>query len=174
DFPEEQGQIDGSTQHVIERLLGLIVRKQGMVLGILPAGSTNLWRSEGERNWTSYFRDNVPRRINFAAVETDLVSFDVFDTLVTRPFLTPEGARACLEHHVRKKFGVNHFMALRERAEVLARGQAGGDVDNAAIYSVMRQLPEARDLPVDAIRNMELMLETRWLQPRTAVLEAAR
>lgn len=174
DFPAERGQTDGTTQHAIERLLGLIARQQGMVLGIMPKNDSDAWRSEGKRNWTEYFRDSVPQRIRFAAIEARVISFDVFDTLVTRPFLTPAGARACLAHHVKQSFGVNDFITLRERAEARARSQNDHDVDNTTIYAAMRELPEARDLPVTAIHELDLALEAQWLRPRKAMLEAAR
>jgi len=173
DFPPELGQTDGTTQHAIERLLGQVVHLHGQVLGILPTNGANSLRSEGERNWMDYFSATPPQRIAFAAVEADCVSFDLFDTLVTRPFLRPSGARAYLAHRVEQTFGLNNFAALRERAETQARADMGHDVCSTAIYAAMASLPELCGHDVAAIRELELATEARLLKPRHALLDAA-
>jgi len=173
-FPSELGQTDGTMQHVVERMLGLVVRHQNMVLGILPAdGSTGL-RSEGERNWMSYFNASLADKIAFAAVDARIVSFDLFDTLVWRPFLHSSGARNYLADLVEKKFGLVDFAILRTRAEEMARAKHGRDVDCAAIYETMARLPELRDMPVTDIRELELATERHLLKPRPAAIEAAQ
>jgi FMN phosphatase YigB (HAD superfamily) len=173
-FPPERGQTDGTTQHVVERMLGLIVRHRNMVLGILPAdGSTSL-RSEGERNWMSYFSAPVTHKIGFAAIDARIVSFDLFDTLAQRPFLHLSGTRNYLAALVEKKFGLVGFAALRARAETIARAMHGRDIDYLAIYEAMARLPELRGMPVADIRELELATERHLLKPRPAVVEAAR
>lgn len=174
DFPPELGQIDGTTQHAIERLLGQIVHQQGGGLGILPANGASDLRSEGERNWTAYFSATPSQRIAFAAVEADCVSFDLFDTLVTRPFLCPSGARAYLAHLVEQTFGLGNFAALRELAEARAQADSGRDVCSTSIYAAMANLPELRGHDLAAIREFELATEARLLKPRHALLDAAR
>lgn len=174
DFPPEHGQTDGTTQHAIERLLGQVVRQQGRILGILPATGANDLHSEGERNWTAYFSATPSQRIAFAAVEADCVSFDLFDTLVTRPFLRPSGMRAYLAHRVKQAYGLDNFIALRELAEAQARASSGRDVCSAAIYAAMARLPELRGHDVTAIRALELATEAHLLKPRSALLDAVR
>ncbi|MHB1058757.1 MAG: rhamnan synthesis F family protein [Rhodanobacter sp.] len=173
-FPLERGQTDGTTQHVVERMLGLIVRHRGMVLGILPADGSNSLRSEGERNWTSYFSAPVAHKIGFAAIDARIVSFDLFDTLVWRPFLHPSGSRNYLAVLVEKEFGLADFSALRTRAETMARAKHGRDVGCEAIYEAMARLPELHGMPVAAIREFELATEKHLLKPRPAVVEAAQ
>ena len=173
DFPPELGQTDGTTQHAIERLLGHVVRHQGMALGILTTSGANHLRSEGERNWTAYFGTTLAERIAFAAVEANCISFDLFDTLVTRPFLHPSGARAYLGHLIEQAFGLSNFVALRELAETLAVTDSGRDACSTAIYAAMANLPELRGHDVTAIREFELATEARLLKPRHALLDAA-
>lgn len=172
-FPSEQGQTDGTTHHTIERMLGLVVPRHGMVLGILPADGSTQLRSEGERNWHAYFSAPLAHKIGMAAIDAQIVSFDVFDTLVWRPFLHPSGARGYLAHLVERKFGVTDFALLRTRAEDIARAQHRGDVDCALIYAAMARLRELRGASVEAIQALELETEKRLLQPRRAVVEAA-
>lgn len=174
DFPPELGQTDGTLQHAIERLLGQVVRQQNRVLGILPASGVSALRSEGERNWIAYFSATPSQRIAFAAIEAECISFDLFDTLVTRPFLHPSGTRAYLAHRVERVFGLSNFAALRELAEARARAENGRDVSTSAIYAAMARLPELHGQDVAEIRELELATEARLLKPRRAVLDAAR
>ncbi|MGN6237771.1 rhamnan synthesis F family protein [Dyella sp.] len=174
DFPPELGQTDGTLQHAIERLFGQVVRQQNRILGILPASGVDALRSEGERNWTAYFSATPSQRIAFAAIEAECISFDLFDTLVTRPFLHPSGTRAYLAHRVEQVFGLSNFAALREISEARARAECGCDVSSASIYAAMAHLPELHGQDVAAIRDLELATEARLLKPRRAVLDAAR
>jgi len=173
-FPPEQGQTDGTTQHAIERLLGLVVSRQGLVLGILPADGSLALHGEGERNWHAYFNAPLAHKIGLAAINAHIVSFDVFDTLAWRPFLHPSGARAYLAHLVETQCGVRDFAALRARAEDIARARHRRDVHCDLIYEALARLPEARGAPVEAMQALELATERRLLQPRPAVLEAAQ
>lgn len=171
-FPEEQGQTDGTMQHVVERMLGLIVRHQGMVLGIIPADGTATLRSEGERNWMNYFTALLAHKISFAAIDAKIVSFDLFDTLVTRPFLHPSGARDYLAHLVEKNFGLMDFATLRSRAETVARMKLGHDVDCTIIYDTMANMAELRGISAADIRELELDTERHLLKPRATLVDS--
>lgn len=173
-FPSEQGQTDGTTQHALERLLGLVVPRQGMVLGILPADGTQSLHGEGERNWHVYFSAPLAHKIGMGALDAELVSFDVFDTLVWRPFLHPAGARAYLGWLVEQRYGLAGFAALRSRAEHATYLRRGCDVTLADIYAELARRPELRDVPVAALQALELDTERRLLRPRSAVVAAAR
>ncbi|KTF40170.1 rhamnan synthesis F family protein [Xanthomonas translucens] len=173
DFPEERGQIDGTLQHALERMFVAVVRQQGLLAGILPADGTLALSTEGSRNWMQAFQMPLATRVALSAIDASVVSLDVFDTLVTRPFLTPAGARAYLAHLAAESLGVAEFAMLRERAEARARAAAGRDVDLDAIYAAMAHLAEAKDLPLHALQKLELETEARLLQPRRALVAAA-
>ncbi|MDL5366174.1 rhamnan synthesis F family protein [Xanthomonas sp. NCPPB 2654] len=173
DFPEERGQTDGTLQHALERMFVAVVRQQGLLAGILPPDGRLALSTEGSRNWMQAFQMPLATRMTMSAIEAKLVSLDVFDTLVTRPFLTPAGARAYLAHLAAETLGVRGFATLRDRAEALARAAAGRDVDLDAIYAAMARLAEAKDLPLQALQALELDTEARLLQPRQALVAAA-
>lgn len=174
DFPAEQGQTDGTTQHALERLLSQLVQRQRGVLGILPADGSTQLRSEGERNWTTYFSASPQQRIGFAAIDARILSFDIFDTLVTRPFLHPSGARNYVAHLIEKRHGLSDFATLRSRAEESARARYGRDVDSSSIYAALTDMPQLQGISVEALHQLELDCEQRWLKPRAAILEAAQ
>lgn len=172
-FPPEQGQTDGTTQHALERLLGLVVPRQGMLLGILPAEGTQALHAEGERNWHAYFSAPLAHKIGLAALDAKVVSFDVFDTLVWRPFLQPAGARAYLGWLVEQRHGLVGFATLRSRAEHATYLRRGCDVTLTDIYAELARRPELRGTPLAALQALELDTEQRLLKPRPAVVVAA-
>lgn len=172
-FPEEARQNDGTLQHAMERLLAQVVRHGNNLLGILPADDQLVLHTEGARNWHTYFDIAIAEQILTRSIDADVVSFDVFDTLVVRPFLTPAGSLAYLEHQAMQRFGVEHFAQLRQRAEARARVAAQGDVGLAAIYDELAALAQGRGLDPAALQQMELDLERRQLRARTAVSDSA-
>ncbi|KOR43698.1 polysaccharide biosynthesis protein [Xanthomonas oryzae] len=173
DFPEEQGQIDGTLHHAIERIFVAVVRHQKYRVGILPQDGTLSLSGEGERNWQASFETPIATRLTLSSLQARLVSLDIFDTLVVRPFLFPAGARAYLAHLIASQFGVGNFLELREIAESKARHQRGADVDLSTIYITLSGLPDAKGLPIDALQALEVALEASLLRPRQGVIAAA-
>jgi len=169
-FPPEQGQIDGTLQHAIERMLCLVTRHQGMVVGILPTDGRQALAQEGERNRQLYFDAPLRQKIDYFATDACWLSFDIFDTLVLRPFLTAHGARDFLSMLVRKRFGIDDFGTLRTQAESKARARAGKDVDLVGIYLVLQEDAALPADVVDGIKALELVTERRLLQPRHALV----
>lgn len=175
DFPEETGQTDGTTQHAIERLFVLAARDAGFLSGILPTNGELSLHDEGERNWRGYFQESLVERIKFGVLEASIVSVDIFDTLVTRPFLYAAGARAYLADLARSTLDIDDFVSLRQRGEQLARARSGKDVNLKQVYEAMQDLagsPEAATL--EALRELELLTEARMLKPRQQVLQAVK
>lgn len=169
DFPEESGQVDGTLQHAVERMLAYVVQQQGQLLGILPQDGTLSLSTEGERNWQAAFDMTPASRIQLSALEARLVTFDIFDTLVTRPFATAQGARAHLAYLAERRLGVGEFPALRARAEARARIAQGRDPTHAEIYEAMAHLQTG--LPHAALAELELQHERRMLRPRQGLIE---
>ncbi|MGV7196651.1 rhamnan synthesis F family protein [Xanthomonas axonopodis] len=173
DFPEEHGQIDGTLHHAVERIFVAVVRHKQYRIGILPQDGTLSLSDEGGRNWQASFETPIATRLTLSALQARLVSLDIFDTLVVRPFLYPAGARAYLAHLIAGRFGVENFLELRELAESKARHQHGCDVDLSRIYTTLSALPDAKGLPIAALQALEVALEARLLQPRWGVIAAA-
>lgn len=170
EFPQEAGQLDGTVQHALERLFVAVVRAGGYRAGVLPRDGTLALSSEGSRNWSPYFVSSLQARIGVAAVDAALVSIDVFDTLVQRPFLSPEAARAYLSRLADVLLGVEDFSDLRARAEVRASHEVHRDPTLGEIYAAMSVIAPAT--PVEALSALELETERRLLSPRTGVISA--
>lgn len=171
-FPPEQGQIDGTLQHAIERMLCLVTRHQGYFVGILPSDGRLALAQEGERNRQLYFDAPLRQKIDYFTADATWVSFDIFDTLVVRPFLTAHGARNFLSVLVEEQFGVEEFDRLRTQAEAKARARAGKDVDLKRIYAVLQEDASVDSKALETIMALELSTERHWLKPRPILVEA--
>ncbi|KRG43591.1 polysaccharide biosynthesis protein [Stenotrophomonas panacihumi] len=170
DFPEERGQVDGTLQHAVERLLACTVQRGDFLLGILPQDGALALATEGARNWTAAFEMDLATRVRLSAVDAELVTVDIFDTLVTRPFLTPEAARAHLALRVEQRTGATDFAALRERAETRARIEHGRDPTLEEIHASLAQLRPA--LGDAGLLTLECEHEALMLRPREGMLGA--
>jgi len=174
EFPAELGQIDGTLHHAVERLLGIVTRHQGYRLGILPVDGRMALPVEGERNATSALEFNVFERLQMASLEAERVTVDVFDTLVTRAFLTPKSARDHLAWRLHRHFGIEQFADQREDAEAALRVRLARDPTLAEIHDLLAQRIAHPDLDAASLADLERAHEQALLQPRTGVLSALR
>ena len=104
--------------------------------------------------------------------KTKVVSFDIFDTLITRPFLYPKDLFTFLNEDYRKlsnNLGID-FSKIREDCEVLARTEAHEqnkeEVNLDRIYEIIQ---EEYDIPkeiLDVLKNKEIELELRFCKRR--------
>lgn len=172
-FPPEQGQTDGALQHALERILGQLVRARGMLIGILPVDGGLHLSTESNRNWREYFETPLVDLITLRAMRASIVSFDIFETLVTRAFLAPAGARDYLSHLARIRLGIDNFSELRERAEAQARARAKRDVNITEIYDAFATFPAIGETKAGAMRSLEVETEAFLLRPRTAIANVA-
>ncbi len=171
-FPEEQGQIDGTLQHAVERMFGVVTRHQGFRLGILPADGQLALPVEGERNVGEALQSPLADRLQLAALNAKQLTFDVFDTLVTRAFLTPSAARAHLAWRLERTLGVAGFSQHREDAEQQLRHQLQRDPTLPEIHALLARRLAIADVDAGLLADAERNHERALLRPRRGVLAA--
>lgn len=172
DFPPEQGQVDGTLQHAVERMFGQVARHQGYRLGILPADGSLTFAMEGMRNVQGALELDIGQRMQLAALDATTISVDVFDTLVVRPFLTPAASRAHLAWRIERTHGVTNFLQHRIDAETFQRNMLKRDPTLLEIHQQLaRQLKHA-SADAHALLNAELEHERQQLRPRMGVMNA--
>lgn len=176
DFPDEQGQTDGTLQHAIERFFVLSAHRAGFsgrVMLDAAAGAT-LFLSPGRKNLDHYFGAGTGERILALADTAHIVSFDIFDTLLVRPWFAPDNVFEFLDAEVERRFAIADFPRLRKEAERFARQlSATGDVNLAEIYRAFGTLTgigkRAKEIQV-----LEEDTEFAILRPNAEVCNAAR
>ncbi len=175
DFPEEGGQTDGTVAHALERSVILIARAAGFgfreidaVRGIVRIG----WGSRNLDLYPEYDRAELAREL----AASDVASFDVFDTLLTRSCLSPDAVHRFIALGVVRRFpGATDYVARRRAAEMRARAsRVDGEVDLAEIHRCFRD-EAGEGWCEDAIafvEREEIALDLRTLRPRGAVVAA--
>lgn len=163
DFPPERGQTDSTLAHCVERMLGAVPAFNGYrhgVIGDPRKPSWSRWRLD------QFFERPVEHlQAAIASSTIPVIAFDIFDTLVVRPFLDPDYVKSLL-HAEFGASGEEDFRVLRARAETHARDSAGRDVD---IHEIYRQLGT---YTADALRtaDREIELEIASVRPRKEVV----
>jgi FMN phosphatase YigB (HAD superfamily) len=136
DFPVESGQTDGTLAHVIERCFVPLVQSRGYDFVELDreTGACQLgWGTSNLDQYQALSADGLREAIDVA----DVVSFDVFDTVVTRRSIRPDSViRLAGERLRRLRPEADDFFAVRKEAEDRARAgrQWAGDVSLPEIY----------------------------------------
>ena len=74
--------------------------------------------------------------------KADVISFDIFDTLITRRIYSPEDIFSIIE----QKYKLDHFKEKRIQADSIARKQLGRDINLDDIYAVLQSSFNAKKL----------------------------
>ena len=181
DFPPELGQTDGTLMHAIERVVVLAAADAGYGFAEL-----DYERGVVRPGWSSRNLDQYSNASHDGLVDTilrmDTISFDVFDTLLTRICLTPDAVHRYVGVLAARRFpAAEDYAAHRRAAEADARLECGdrGDVDLDQIHARFRIAATGGWTPdaIDFVQELEIALDLRTLRPRDvmiAALEAAR
>ncbi|WP_233268988.1 rhamnan synthesis F family protein [Paraglaciecola sp. L1A13] len=139
DFPEEPLPNDGSWLHALERSVGLLSEKQGykQFFYYPPAGR---FTSDKSQIFAQYHKH--PEALFNELNTVEIVSFDIFDTVLRRAFTEPDYAKLKLGKLLTEK-GVfespETFLAARNDAELSLRKLKSfkGDVSITEVYDAL-------------------------------------
>ncbi|MGU3329539.1 rhamnan synthesis F family protein [Methylobacterium mesophilicum] len=176
DFAAEHGQTDGTLAHAIERVIPIVCRSQGYRAVCLDY-DRGLVRSDGSaRNWHQYSARTQDQALR-ALEDVDLVSFDLFDTLVSRPARRPDAVLKLVEHRIATEEGRPIPLFTERRAaenRVRARKHHQGDVNLSEIYA---ELAASGTIPGDVVARahaLEKRIDLGALLPRPEVIAILR
>ncbi|WP_099348848.1 rhamnan synthesis F family protein [Acetobacter aceti] len=180
DFPEESGQTDGTTAHVIERCIGLVARSTDYRLDEYDRSAGLIRVGYGRRNLDLYERQ-TPKDLATAIHTATTVSFDLFDTLLTRIALTPDTIHHAVADRLVRTFpqltpSGENFLSLRKQAEHAAREALFG-TDDVTLNDIYTALATQTGWPDEALalaRSEEVRIDQNVLRPRPAVMDALR
>lgn len=167
DFPPEPVGNDGTLAHAIERSILDIARADGFDVVEIDMAN-RMWRC----NWSG--RRPLPNRSDIEDLirrdlpHADLVTVDLFDTLVLRPSLSPSTLQRLAAARVVGQFGIEADELLRRRlqAEADARHVVAGDVrvdDICAAASVEDRKMVAALIAAEVDLEMDVCIPRQWL-----------
>ncbi|AJH01821.1 hypothetical protein LF65_05299 [Clostridium beijerinckii] len=105
--------------------------------------------------------NNELNKIKGMIDKCDLISFDIFDTLVLRNVLFPKDIFRLLDTYIKDKYGIENFYNLRASLETKTReGTTNEDVNIEEIYDTI-----SKELKFDCndIKEKELELEKKFI-----------
>ena len=100
-----------------------------------------------------------------------IISFDVFDTLITRNVFTPRDIFFYIAIQAARKHGITlypqRFMPIRQAAELSARKDSGlDDISIDAIYERLGQMLQLSKAELQKIKEEEIAAELKFTVPR--------
>lgn len=171
DFPEEKGQNDGTIAHAFERSVALTTLSEGMNFYEFNPENDSYTVNIGGRNLWQYFGHNESE-VQWILDHGEIVSFDIFDTLLMRylaaPYLVNELIRIKVEELLEKNFD---FPKFRLQAEENARKKLSRDVTLDDIYKSFSELTNLDAETCEKIRDLEVSTEVELSLPREKVVD---
>ncbi len=176
DFPTECGQTDGTMQHTIERCFALAGSKKGLKYMVIKDKVKHLFSYTSHRNLHQYLSTPLETKLHAGSLNSGVVSFDIFDTLLTRPFASPDMVFSYLEDRISKELGIRDFRKKRKDAENIARARKHftNDVKISEIYSIFAEIEKISIENAKDLLELEVNTEASILKPRNAVIKIAK
>ncbi|MBR1623678.1 MAG: hypothetical protein IJ675_07195, partial [Pseudobutyrivibrio sp.] len=170
DFPREEGQTDGTLAHALERILPFISRKQGYDDYILYLDNADTVKNKSLRPFYNNFKIDKELLIMKLGAY-DVVSFDIFDTLITRTIFEPDDVFRLMGTIIESKYGKKlDFLKLRKEAEAIAAEKYGAMTTIDKIYVEITKNKLVGDIAQE-IKKLEVDLETNLCIPRKDMVD---
>lgn len=132
-----------------------------------------------------YFYDSIRTKWNdgievakslIADSEIEYISFDIFDTLVTRPLYKPQHVFELMDHEFKELIHTNaSFLKIRTDGEAEARRRVAlenvghQDVTLDEIYQTIKDMYQLDDDIIEKLKNRENQLEIQLSSPRKSI-----
>ena len=171
DFPEELGQIDGTTQHAIERLLDVVSNYNGFSSAFIFNGEITDDRSFA---WKDSI-DLTPELLREHLKKYSVISWDLFDTLIFRTTGQPDFAKFQVGNMlVQRKLIPNaiNYVEIRNATEAVMRRSLGRYTD-LSLSEITKQIVKNQNWNItpEEIENAEFDFDKETFRIRHDVYE---
>jgi len=173
DFPIEPIANDGTIAHGLERLFGYTSRLNGFDFIELNYKKGLYSKNFCHKNFNQLEAKTLQVAKDIA-VEYEIILFDIFDTLLSRPIFYPDNLFVVLEQKLNSRFGiVSGFFGVRKEIEERIRSSKNGkgDVSYDEIYALMMKEKYYSQEIVEFLYQEEFNLELAILRPKFEVVE---
>lgn len=171
DFPEENGQVDGTIAHAFERCLGALNKINGYQVTTYDNETDTFSHGYGRKNLNQYWAKSA-KMLKDEAYRYDIVSFDIFDTLLTRNIIAPDYLFRIIEIKLKQKDIDCQYAKLRKKAENNLR-KKGEKVDFTIdeIYDEFQKITNYTKKSCDIIKELEVQTELEYIEPRAEMIQ---
>lgn len=173
DFGKDKKQTGGTLEYVFERIPGVVARHNNYNIAIYNDKKQFFYLDKGNKLFERYFAENVELMSNvFSGFE--IVSFDIFDTLITRKIYNPDDVFLLIEKYLAEKnINIKDYVKLRKEAELNVRKKKNfkGDCTIHEIYDEFKELANISTEQAMEIKTLEIETELKLCIPRKDSLE---
>lgn len=171
DFPEEAGQTDGTLAHVLERAIAFIAKSRGYIDAISDIRNDYIRIGKSYKVYEPYFAVNVNNAKQYLS-GFDVISFDIFDTLITRKIYNPDDIFELMRIKTEKELNIScDYLKARKSAEAAAWEKKGAYTSIDDIYMELPQVLGISQEQAESLKKMEIELELELCVPRRDMLE---
>jgi len=178
DFGKDIGQEDGTLEYVLERIWDPLIKKKKMNFASYDNRDNKFYLNYLDINLQDYkslTKDNFPKIL----MNYPIISFDIFDTLVTRKVYEPDDNFILLDSQITNRFNLKEglFFKLRKNAEKSVRKAKNyqGDCSIHEIYEeIFKELSKTTNISYENVlemKQMEIDNDIKSIIPRKDMLE---
>ena len=173
DFGKEEGKDEGTLAHAFERIFGLAAKHNNYNFATL--GKDNRFHiNDDDYNLTSYINENVYTAFNILS-NYKVITFDIFDTLVTRKIYEPDDVFSLIDEKVVNLFSFSEgvYITTRKIAEENLRKRKNytGDINIDEIYEEFGKILKLSQKEVQQIKKIEIETDIDLIIPRKEMLD---
>lgn len=166
-FNDEKLLID-DLEYTFEKVLKLIIDKNKDNILAFDYNNSNFINSNMPKINCKIDKEELKKLLD----GYDIVSFDIFDTLVTRKIYNPDDLFKILDLKLKGKYKYEgNFIDIRKKAEIQAREQLNKDVNIDEIYNEIMILTNLSKKQIAEIKQEEINLELEMIIPRKDMLD---
>ena len=172
DFEQKDRESDDILADALERVIAFVVKNQKYDTYIYDVDTNTFSRNKDLKCFRKYFGYNSEKISKYLTDKYDVISFDVFDTLITRNVCETDDLFRLIERKIKKMYGRSvNFSKVRKQAEEIARKERGDSCNIHYIYERMSDAFAFSKDEIEWIKQLEIELEYKLCVPRRDMLE---